>query len=208
MPILEPEPPLEPRPRYDEEIRLIARIVERADQSVRPSALLLVLGGAIAATTDLCYYVYYWRYYHIGHAATPQALIDWADCAYLPLLAISAVALLKHRAKTQSTMVDHQLAITFIVAAGIAFVTDMLGYPHWVMAGPDYSMFANGLFAVPMLSIGIQYDCRPLVLGGIALFASLIVPHFDPNNVNLYTGLGMLCGVVVPGVYFAMFRRA
>ena len=60
-------------------------------------------------------------------------------------------------------MVDGQLPLAFVVAAGIAFITNVLGYPHWVMAGPDYSMFANGLFAVPMLSIGIQYNWRQLV---------------------------------------------
>ncbi len=202
------EPSAEPRPRYDEEIRLIAQIVKQADRSVRPSALLLILWGGIAALNDLCFYIYYWRYFVIGHAAAPRSLVDWTPVGYLLLLGVSIGALFMQRTSARMTVVDRQLAVTFTVAASIAFIINTIGYPRWVMAGPDYAMLGNALFAVPTLSIGIQYRCVPLIAGGVALVASLLVPAFDPWNVNLYTCIGMVFGLLVPGVYFAVRRHA
>jgi hypothetical protein len=208
MPMTIGEPPADPRPRYDEEIRLISQIMERADRSVRPSPSLLIIWGAISALADGCYFVYYWRYYHVGPTAAPHALLEWTSFAYVALLAISMLALLAHRWKQRVTVVDEQLTITFGIAATIAYLVGRLGYAHWVMAGPDYPMLTNALFAVPMLSIGIQYKSKPLIFGGIALVLSLVAPHFNADNVELYLGLGMLFGLVLPGLYFAVRRHA
>jgi hypothetical protein len=202
------EPPSEPRVRYDEEIRLITQIIERADRSVRPRPGLLIAWGTIAALADLSYFVYYWRYYNIGPSSAPHMLLALGGVAYIVLLVISVASLTVPRWKARVTMVDQQLTITFGVAATIAYLVSRVGYTHDVMVGADYAMLANALFAVPMLSVGIQYRCAPLALGGLALVVSLIVPHFDPYRVDLYMALGMTFGLVLPGLYYAVRRHA
>lgn len=201
------EPPVEQRPRYDEEIRLIAGIVERADRTVRPNAALLVFGGAIGAAIDLCYYVYYWRYYVLGPKYAPGVALSVAHAAGIALILGAILMLLIRRPSSRWTTVDRQLATTFGVAPGLAWLITKLGYPTWVMVGPDYSILWNALLAVPMLSIGFQYINRTLILGGFALAASLVVARFDLWNIELYLAIGMVAGLVVPGIVFGLQRR-
>lgn len=201
------EPETEERLSYDEEIRLIAGIVERADRGVRPNAWLLIIIGVGAALINLCYYVYYWRYYYLGSRYAAVGLLVFAHAAGIAVLLGSAAALLLRRRPSRWTAVDVQLATTFGVAIGLGLLTSWIGYPTWVMAGPDYSVFWVALLAIPMLSIGLQYADRKLLIGGGILVASLVAARLDLWNIGLYLAFGVLLGIAGPGVAFAVRRR-
>ncbi len=206
--IEKPPPDSEPRPRYDEEIRLVARIVEHADRTVRPRPALLIAMGAIGAAIDLCYYLYYRRFYELGPRHAPSALLSVAHGLGIALLIAVVGLLLARPSFTRWTAVDRQLATTFSVAVAIALLVEGLGWPRWVMAGPDYAMFENALLAVPMLSIGFQYANGILIVGGVVLAASLVAPRFDLWNIDLYLALGLFFGCALPGIIFGVRRRA
>lgn len=198
----------ESRARYDEEIRLVARIIERADRTVRPQPALLILVGVAGAASDLCYYFYYRLLYEDGALHAPRTLLQLAHYVAIALFIGVVGALIAKPSLTRWTMVDRQLATTFSVAVATALLVDYLGWPQWVIAGPSYAMFWNALLAVPMLSIGFQYGNRVLIGGGLSLAASLVVPRFDLWNIDLYFALGMFFGCAVPGMIFAVRRRA
>jgi hypothetical protein len=196
------------RLRYDEEIRLVAKIVEQADRTLRPRPALLIVVGCAGASIDLCYYLYYRRYYELGPQHAPAALQLVAHGLGIALLVGVTGLLLARPSFARWTVVDRQLATTFSVAVAMALLVDNLAWPRWVMAGPSYAMFWNALLAVPMLSIGLQYASRTLVAGGLLLAASVILPRFDLWNIDLYLALGMFFGCALPGMIFGFRRRA
>ncbi len=203
-----PLPDVESRPRYDEETRLIAQIVTTADRTLRPRPALLITVGLVGAAIDLCYYFYYRQLSDLAPARSPNGLLTAGH--YLGILMIVGViaALAIKPSSPSRTVVDRQLTISFGVAASLALLVDNLGWPRWVMAGPEYAMIWNLVLAIPMLSIGLQYSNRILVGGGVALAASLVASRFDPWQLDLYLALGMLLGCALPGIIFGVRGRA
>jgi hypothetical protein len=187
--------------RYEEEVRLVAGILERADRTVRPSAVLLLTWGVLGLVVDLGFYLYYRSFYTGGH---PSEMLRQLA---LPSLAIGlavtvARGLLMRPARR--TAVDRAVAVTFSVAAICALVPNFLGFPQWVMAGPAHGIFWNLMAASAAGSIGVQYREVPLIAGALALGGAVVVASFDVYQIDLILALGMFLGLAGPGVYYAV----
>jgi hypothetical protein len=198
---VEPEADIDPRPRYDEEVRLVAGILERVDRTARPSPPLLLTWGLLGAAVDFAYFTYYRIFYSGGH---PPAILLQLSLPALGLgLAITCATIIAVR-RERRTLVDRAIAITFSVAGVCAALPLLLSFPRWVMAGPDYSIIWNLLAACAAASLGLQYRAKPLVLGGLALAATVVIARFDMYNIDVILAIGMLAGLAAPGVYYAM----
>lgn len=201
MTIEPPFPASDPRLRYEEEVHLVAGILDRADRTVRPSSILLLTWGILGAAVDLGYYLYYHSYYSGGHPS--EILLHFPVPALLLglCMTVARAALVR---RERRTFVDRAVAITFGVAAVCAIVPGFLGFPRWVMAGPDYGILWNLLAASAAASIGLQYRARPLVAGAAALGLSILAARFELYDIDLVLAIGMFIGLAGPGAYYAL----
>ncbi len=204
---------IEPRPRYDEEVHLVSQILERADRTPRPNALLPITWGMVGTVADLGYFWYYFLYYnpvYAAHGRPPTAILWIPDLALAAGLAITVTrAIVRH--PERRTLVDRAIGINFSVAAaigiGLAFVGGFVGFPSWVMSGPDYAILWNLLIASAAASIGLQYHARPLLIGAIALAGSVVATKLNFFYVDLILAVGMFAGLVLPGAFYAFRGR-
>ncbi len=186
-----------------EQLALAATILERADRTVRPNALLLIVWGLVSCAQNVLFYVYYSRFYGLGASHAPVLIRDIALNLSLVSAVTTVLVLALRRAPTGQTKVDRQLSITFLAAWLIWFMFASLGFPSWAFAGPSYALLQNALFALAMLSLGMHYESRVLALGGGALIVSILVARADLWHINLFLALGQLLGLALPGLIFA-----
>ncbi len=191
----------------EEQLALAASIIERADRTVRPNALLLITWGLVSCVQNVLFYLYYARYYTLGPAHAPALMRVIALDLSLVGAVTTVLVLALQRAPSRQTMVDRQLSITFLAAWAIWFMFAVLGFPNWAFAGPSYPLLQNALFALAMLSLGMQYRSRALALGGGALILSILAGRADVWHIDLYLALGQLFGIALPGLVFARRTR-
>ncbi len=195
----------EQRPHYDEEVRLVSEILQRADRTPRPNPLLLLTWGMVGTVVDLAYFWYYYRLY-ARHDHPPVALLQIAYIALSIGLVVTALRAFMQRLERR-TLVDRAIAINFSVAAAMGIGLVFMRFPRWVMSGPDYAIAWNLLTASAAAAIGLQFRAWPLLIGAIVLVGTVVASTMNPYFINLFLAVGMFGGLVLPGLFYALRER-
>lgn len=106
-------------------------------------------------------------------------------------------------ASGRSTPVDRQASVVFAVILGWLGVLSILSGINGFISERAICLLWNAGVSMALLILGLQAS-RALTAGGVVLLASVLAANFDPAGFYLWLALGVLFGVVAPGVSFAI----
>jgi len=184
-------------PEAREQLDVVDRVLAHAERSIRPSGMLFVLWGIVAAVVDLTFQAISWY-------STRFVWWWFAPAVILYAAAILTTIVYANRAKRcgRLSVIEAQyLRVLYIslCAAGVAVFCASI-FNGWA-DGAIWSM----AFGISLVFIGIQGN-RIALAGGIVLFASIIVANFVPHAVGVVLAIGMLIGYVGAGIAFEASR--
>jgi hypothetical protein len=94
---------------------------------------------------------------------------------------------------------DRQSWIVFVAITVVLGVLSLVSELRLVITPEAMAIFWNAGLAIGLLIVGVQTS-RVLTGGGIALFVSAILANFFPEVEYLCLAVGLLLGLVIPGL--------
>jgi hypothetical protein len=100
---------------------------------------------------------------------------------------------------------DRQSWIVFTVITVVVGALTIVSQILRVIQPAAMAIFWNAALAMGLLIVGLQAS-RLLTAGGVALFVSAVSAAFDPRRLYTHLALGVLAGMVIPGLILAFHR--
>ncbi len=181
----------------DQHLSVVQHILERSGRAQRPTPYTYLIWALASAVAYLGY---------VPQLAAHEVLLfNLGDLLLLAAYALTAwefFRLLRDRVTT----LDRQALFAFAGVTLFVGVMKIVWYAHGIMIGADYGIAWSMGFALSLILLGIG-PMRPLLIGGLALTASIIIGSLYINELALVLAIGSLLGIGGPGLYFLMRRR-